>query len=256
MLNEISKKDCPVESLRRGLELLDLLCGCGEAGCGLADLSNRVGLKRTTVHNLLKTLVYSGYVSNLGDGHYGVGWRIRRLSDFELLNQIPGHRMENLSSMMQALTKEINEALILTVCVNGHRRIVTRTSAGHSVEVNVDAIYHGHRPLWTLETWLVMAAFASEEEFAQIRAANDWPTDPATATKLLFQLDEIRRAGYASLPNPSIYACAVPVLSENGELLAALGLNQPLYRHHARETRRMIEQLQQGAALLAQHWNE
>ena len=255
-MNEISKKDCPVESLRRGLELLDLLCGCGEAGCGLADLSNRVGLKRTTVHNLLKTLVYSGYVSNLGDGHYGVGWRIRRLGDLELLNQIPGRRMENLSSMMRDLTKEIDEALILAVCVNGRRRMVTRTSAGHSVEVNVDLLNNGPRPLWTWETGLVMAAFASEEEFAQIRAANDWPTEPSFAAKLMFQLEEIRRTGYVSLPNPSIYACAVPVLNSKGELLAALGLNQPLYRHRARETRRMIEQLQQGAALLAQHWND
>ncbi|MBN2449345.1 MAG: helix-turn-helix domain-containing protein [Lentisphaeria bacterium] len=72
----------PMESLRKGLVLLECICSRSADGHGvlLGELAGAMGWKRTTTHNLAKTLVLCGFAENRGDGRYRPGWRLRDLT--------------------------------------------------------------------------------------------------------------------------------------------------------------------------------
>jgi IclR family transcriptional regulator, acetate operon repressor len=65
-------------TLQRGLTLLQLVA---TERTTARELCDRLGLKRGTCYNLLRTLAAEGYVSRLPDGRYGLGNRLASLHD-------------------------------------------------------------------------------------------------------------------------------------------------------------------------------
>ncbi len=61
-----------VQSLLRGMDLIELLAAHPE-GAHLNDLSEAAGLKKPTVHNLLRTLCARGFAAKDDAGRYVVG---------------------------------------------------------------------------------------------------------------------------------------------------------------------------------------
>ncbi len=61
-----------VQSLLRGLELVELLAGHPE-GLRLNELAEKTGLKKPTAHNLLRTLCARDFAVGSGDGRYTAG---------------------------------------------------------------------------------------------------------------------------------------------------------------------------------------
>lgn len=248
-MNTENKKLVPVEALRRGLLLLDLLSAHPE-GMMLAELSEKLSLQRTTVHNLLKTLVFTGYAENDGIGRYRLGWRMRELSRIQRF----GH-CEGLTSLMESLTTEIGEALILTQLSNGHREVLCHTQSTQEIQVNTPVMEQGAKTIWELETGLVLAAFSQPEVLERIIEVNGMPTGRYLNTDsretMNAYLDEIRKSGYSTLEHAFIFAMAVPILDDNGALLGALGINQPLFRHKSKDLPKILQMLQHGAKRIA-----
>lgn len=94
-----------VQSLLRGLDLVEMLAGQPE-GMRLNDIAERSGLKKPTVHNLLRTLCARGFAARSNDGRYTAGpalyaaaeqmkrsERTRRAEDalLELARRFDGH---------------------------------------------------------------------------------------------------------------------------------------------------------------------
>ena len=65
-------------TLQRGLTLLHLVAA---ESVTAHDLAERIGLKRGTCYNLLRTLAAEGYVVRLPDGRYELGSRLASLHD-------------------------------------------------------------------------------------------------------------------------------------------------------------------------------
>ena len=124
----------PVEALRRGLAMLELLSEHG--ALSLSELAAKMGLKRTTAHNLLKTLVMCGYAANDGDGVYRLGGKIRRLAVAQLLNRISQGQAQGVLSVLSVLTEQIGETLVLAGLVNGRRKVPARTNPQQAVLVS------------------------------------------------------------------------------------------------------------------------
>ena len=244
-MNDSNKKEAPVEALRRGLVLLDHLSSHPD-GLMLAELSGMLSLQRTTVHNLLKTLVYSGYAENDGTGRYRLGWRIRELWRIQRLDHCPG-----LTPLMESLTREIGESLILTQLSDGHRQVLYHTESTQAVQVSTRFVEQAARSIWELETGLVLAAYSRPEVLARIIDVNGMPADIPSRQKLDTRLEQIRTDGFISLEHAGIFAMAVPILDDDGALLGALGINQPLFRHKDDDNPSIIQYLRRGAQQIA-----
>lgn len=249
-----NKKEIPVESLHRGLQILEYISGFGGEGAMLSEIADAMNLKRTTVHNLLKTLVNSGYAVNNGEGKYSLGWKIDNLSNNRILMGICGGGMPSIQAVLNGITENVGESLVLAALLNGRRKVISRTQSGQLVDIHSSVLEQEYNRFWELETGLVLAAYACPEEQEQLISLNTLPAN-TSQSKLNGILASIRKAGYCSLPHNDIYASAVPVLDEQGRLLAALGINQPLFRHETSNEPQLLEKLKAGAAKLASIWN-
>ena len=69
-----------VQSLLRGLDLVKLLAAHPE-GAHLNDLAEATGLKKPTVHNLLRTLCARGFAARDDAGRYVVGPALTAAAD-------------------------------------------------------------------------------------------------------------------------------------------------------------------------------
>ena len=69
-----------VQSLLRGLELLELLAG-NPAGLRLSDIAADSALKKSTAHNLLRTLAARGFAAQDDAGRYTVGPAVAVLAE-------------------------------------------------------------------------------------------------------------------------------------------------------------------------------
>ena len=243
----------PVESLRRGLVLLELLSEHGTLS--LAELSAKVGLKRTTTHNLLKTLVLCGYVTSAGEGRYRLGSRLRRMAAAQLLNRISHGQAQGVLAVLSVLTEQIGEALVLAGLLNGRRRVLARTNPQQAVQVSAAFLEQEAHPIWHTETGLILAAFAPEDALPEIIQANGLPERgcrlPADSSELSAELAAIRANGAVVRMHGEVFAAAVPVLRDDGWLLAALGVHLPTFRRHQAQDDQLLTLLQQGARRLA-----
>jgi DNA-binding IclR family transcriptional regulator len=201
----------------------------GSAPLSLADLAQRTGLARSTVHRLVTELTELGWTERVGS-RYQLG-----MSLFELGELVPvKHRLRSFGlPYMQDLFAATDETVHL------------------AVRDGVDAVYaekiHGHRSLplpsrtggrAPLTCTAVGKALLAHEPAAEIdellrRPMRRWTsasiTDPAV---LLRQLDTIRRTGLAWEREEAVIggACvAAPVLVD-GRAVAALSVSVPVER--------------------------
>lgn len=243
----------PVEALRRGLAMLELLSEHG--ALSLADLAAKMGLKRTTAHNLLKTLVICGYAANDGDGVYRLGGKIRRLAVAQLLNRISQGQAQGVLSVLSVLTEQIGETLVLAGLVNGRRKVLARTNPQQAVLVSSAFLEQESRPIWHTETGRILAAFAPADALPEIISANGMPDQGwrriTDMDELTAELATIRAHGVVLQIHGEVFAAAVPVIREDGWLLAALGVHMPVFRRRLSSDDSLLELLRQGARRLA-----
>ncbi len=241
----------PVAALRKGLELLDLIGAAGPAGLPLAALAERMGLKRSTAHNLVKTLCLCGYAENLGEGRYGAGWRSRHLARLVLFGSM-GDRV--LVERLAGIAASLGEAAVLAVLEGGRRRVVARADGTHAIRVDAEAVDSSSGVIWATVTGRVLAAWCSAAERGQVLALSGSPSGPvwpAGSAGLDAALSAVRSAGYAEDDARGVTSFAVPVLAANGALLAALGTYLPTFRCSAERREVMLEVLRRSAAGVA-----
>jgi len=243
----------PVEALHRGLSILEILSAdLSGAGVSLAEVAERMGLKRTTSHNLLKTLCLCGYAENSGGGRYRTGWKLQRFSrERNLRNFSRDLALRNLG----ALAKSTGESLVYAVLVNNHRQVVARASGGQDVQVNIFQIEPDHPCFWHTVTGRILAAFCLPQELEQILINEGFPGSQwmGIASQELLQqhLEQIRKQGWTSDLSGEVYSAAVPVLGSKSLLLGTLGIHLPVFRHVQERDPELIEGLQEAAAELA-----
>jgi DNA-binding IclR family transcriptional regulator len=93
---------CPVEALNKGLKLLEYIAKSPD-GIGLTKLAERMNLKVTTTHNLVKTLHICGYVNKMDDGKYQVGWKLPSLTRPAMIQLDPeGPAVQALKNFAQS----------------------------------------------------------------------------------------------------------------------------------------------------------
>lgn len=245
----------PVEALHRGLQIMEILHrGAGNAGLSLMEISRQMGLNRSTVHNLLKTLVMCGYVENLGEGRYRLSGKLRRMAHEQILNRISRGQARGVMSSLGALSNQIGEALVLAALVNGRRRVLARALGNQTVRVSTELMEGDSLNIWRNVTGRILAAYANPDDLAQAFAQNGLPErhwlglDNEAA--VISALASIRQAAYCSEITGEVFALAVPVLDRRQQPLATLGVFLPLFRHSS--TPQLLETLRRGAAELAE----
>ena len=234
-----------VQVLKRADAILSLLGSRGTVPFG--DIVKHTGLKKTTLSNILKTLLGLRYIHRAESGSYTLGPALLELAGRTI-------RKDAVLALAEEQTRRLahatQEAAVITMYDGGELTMIAKAVYDRGVTVNTDMFksYTGY----TTATGRILLAHLSESDLKAFIRMKGWPREAwggiHTETALETELARIRKAGIEiKAPNEGeVQALAVPVFGADGKVWAALGVYLPKERFKGSHKTRIIRQLKQA----------
>ncbi|MCR4588457.1 MAG: IclR family transcriptional regulator [Lachnospiraceae bacterium] len=222
----------PIQSAGRLFQVMEVLSAGGSMG--LLEISNQVGLSKSTVHRLLNSLIYMGYTrQEESTGKYRMTYKLVNLS-----GQILDHSdiVQIAHPYLVKLMEETGETVHL---VRRERENITYIDKVEPPTATVRMISHVglSLPLYCTGVGKALMAEMPEEEVKKI-----WVSSPIekktdyTITRLedlSAELVRIRERGYARDDQENelgVRCVAVSIHDHRGKAVYALSISCPIYR--------------------------
>jgi DNA-binding IclR family transcriptional regulator len=184
-----------ISSLWKAIDILEIF-GRDEPRMSLAEISDRLGMPKSTTHNLLKTLLQRGYVEQVDNHRYALGTAIISLTQSVRVNV---ELRDRAAPVLRRLAETTRDSVYLAVldgdlalyvyAVESSTRLQARTAVGSRVPLHCTAI--GKSILANLDA----------DRIAEILNRVGLPlftdatiTDPDVLQQ---ELDQVRSQGYA-----------------------------------------------------------
>jgi len=247
-----------IRSLATALDLLD--CLATEPELGVTDLSRRLGIAKSSVHRILKTLCSKGYVQQVQETKcYRLGIRLHELGEVVASrSQLRGLALP----LLESLRAQTGETVHLAVPEGGQMFYVERLESYHGLRFS--ARVARVRPIHLTSSGKAVAAFNDAVAAAAISQGFErrTPRTIRTAEQFLRCLAETRKRGYAysiEEDEPGLASVAAPVLDRDGIARAAISVAGPMARvsgeHTAQMARRVLSAASQLTSLEALWWS-
>ncbi|MBN1314222.1 MAG: IclR family transcriptional regulator [Anaerolineales bacterium] len=218
-----------VRAVERAIDVLNVIKNSGWSA-GVSEISQELGLAKSTVHRLLVALTNKGIVrQNEDTGRYSFGYSILEMA-------YSASQQWDVISLavpyLEELRDRTGETAALALKVGLQYTYVTQIISPHEYRVNPEL---GHQyPLHWAATGKAILAYVRDQELKE--CLEQVPHNLATlrtiadSNELLMQLEEIRRLNYAisfGERNLGSSAIASPILDRQGYATAAACLIGP-----------------------------
>ncbi|MFD0678033.1 MULTISPECIES: IclR family transcriptional regulator [unclassified Paenibacillus] len=216
-----------IQSLDRALNILDLFDEHTKE-LKITEISTRIGLHKSTVHSLLKTLQMHGYIDQDAEsGKYKLGLKL--LEKGQLLLQGMDIR-ETARKHLVSLSKQTGQTTHLVI-LDGKDGVYLDKVDGDKAAIRYSRI--GRRvPLHSSATGKALIAFRTSEEIEQLLNGYRYIQQTAfTVTdreKFVLELADIRLQGYAvdnQENEPGVRCASVPIFNHAGDVAAAMSIS-------------------------------
>ena len=235
--------DATLTTVRNAARLLKAFL-TREEELGVAELSRRLGLGKSSVHRLLTTLLQEGLVEQDGrTGRYRLG-----IIMFELGEAVRLHMDLHgaAAAVLLALREQTGESVQLGVANGDDVVYLERLDSAHSLRLFGEP---GRRvPLYCTSSGKVLLAYRDDPEraayLARVRLApltRHTITDPV---RLRDELTTVRARGWAEAVNErqvGVASLAAPVRDLTGDVVAAISVNAPVTRFRGVPRRRLAQ---------------
>lgn len=230
-----SKPSNLVQTIERVSQILDLVAQ-GSQGTSIRDLSAKLGLPKGTVHRLLSSLGYFGYVKqDMKSRNYMLGLKLLELGNL-IINQLDLRKVAE--PVLKELAEETKETVHMVIMDNNEivyiDKIETEKSIGGlKMASMVGSRNHAH----SCAVGKMLLAYYSEDELANFFRQKPLPRRTANTivdpVELKEHLEAIRRNGYAideEENEEGIRCVAAPILNDKGKVVSAISLSGPAFR--------------------------
>lgn len=216
-----------VQSVDRTLSIIEVLSDY-EEGLGITDISEKVNLHKSTVHRLLNTLIYKGYVmQDSSTNKYGLTLKL-----FELGNK----RVEqmNLVSVAEPYLKELMERTeeVVHLVVREKSEIVYVSKVEPQKTIRMYSRIGKRMPIYSTAVGKAMMANMNEKELDKLWNESDVRKLTEKTIVDLGQmkehLEEVKLKGYAidEQENEQGLRCIGAVLKNyNGNICGAISVS-------------------------------
>ena len=221
-----------VQSVDRSLTILELLSEYKE-GLGITEVSGKIDLHKSTVHRLIGTLMYKGFVvQDTVTNKYKISLKlyelgVRRIADLDILNASKPYT--------KALMEKLNEVVHLVIRDNTDIIYIDKVEADNTIRM---ASTIGRRsPLYCTSVGKAIVAYLPESEVKDI-----WENSKIVKLtentiidfdKFKEELEVIRKTGVAVDEEENeigVRCIGAPVFNNKGEVEGAISISGPAIR--------------------------
>ncbi len=229
-----TKREIPVQSVRKALRLLELIAieRRSAGGLSLSELAREMDMLPNSTYNIVKSMLTCGFVGQGEDGRYVPGPKCLAIMRVNIF--FDEGRMEKAGRQLSRLSEKLGESVVLAALIDGRRKVVMRSEARGVISVLTDQI-EDHN-IFQSPTGRVLAAYSDEAELTRIighygMPGKNWDGISSMA-KLRPLLEGIRREGVCRMIGEpeGLSAFACPVMGGAGKNIAALGCYAPRFR--------------------------
>ncbi|MDQ0200389.1 IclR family transcriptional regulator [Neobacillus ginsengisoli] len=243
-----------IQSIERAADVLELFLAAHQ-DLSVKEISDKLGLSKSTVHGIIKTLEYRGYLEqNPDDLKYKLGLKL-----FELGNRVVNNL--DLGKIARPIIKELVEDLMETVHLvvfeRGEVIYIEKLDGPRALRIYSQV---GKRaPIHCTGVGKAILAFQEEEEIERILSNTDLQsfteytlTDKEDIKK---QLRTIQEQGY-SIDDEEIElglkCVAAPIFDHQGKVIAAISCASPKIRLSEEKLVEVIKVIKLAAAKISQ----
>ncbi len=243
-----------VPAVTRSLDILELFLE-GDGTLSAPEVTRRLQLPRTTVHELLTTLAARSYLTQIPDqpGRYRLGVRTYQLGS-RYAEQL------DLAAEGQQVAREVAETCDETVHVaileDTDVIYIAKVDSTHAVRM-VSAAGRRLPAHCTSVGKMLLASLPQPELEARLQGREFTAMTPASITdpdELAAALADIRERGIAvehRESNPDVSCVAAPVRDSAGRVVAALSISVPMIRWSEERERELADLAAKGAGDLS-----
>ncbi len=216
----------PRSGLNSGLDVLESIAA-EKRSLTLTEIATRLGMSKSSVHELLGTLSDRGYVKRLADGSYGVGIKAWEVGCVSAPIGMARTAAPHMAQLVRAVTHGVSLAVLdgaETVCIQ-----LIEAARGVRVHNNI-----GDRsPAHAVSAGLAMLSAMDDEDVTSLLPARlpRMTTETlATREDLLAELVRVRRRGFSISRGAwriDVAGISVPVRGPDGRVAAGLAIAAP-----------------------------
>lgn len=220
-----------IQAVDRALRILDLF-NKYEKELKINDISLRMGLHKSTVHSLLKTLQQHSYIEqNLDNGKYKLGMKLFERGNF-FINSLS---IRTISKKHQIEISKITGNTTHLVILDGKEGVYIDKVEGSADTIQYSSI--GRRiPIHCSAEGKTLLAFKGKEEMRALIEGYDYishtPNTIRNENDFLAELKNVRENGYAVDNEENItgvMCIAVPIRNHTGNVVAAISMSQRVH---------------------------
>ena len=243
-----------VPAVSRALDILELFLD--RPTLSAPEITDRLGLPRTTVHELLATLVERAYLVPVGGqpARYRLGMRVFQLGA-SFADQL------DLAREAQDVAHEVaagcDETVHIAILDGADVVYIAKVDSTHPVRM-VSAVGRRLPAHCTAVGKVLLSGLTPEALDARYPRGRDLPAmTPRSVTsqaRLRAQLAEVRSRGLAydhCESNDAVHCVAAPVLDHSGAMVAAMSISTPTLRWNDQREREWGDLVARGAAALS-----
>jgi DNA-binding IclR family transcriptional regulator len=217
----------PVKSANRALDIFELLAGESQ-GLTVSEISDKLGLARSSTHGLVRTLHRRGYLMEDGARRYHLGARLIQLG----LNVADSLELRTAArAPLERLVASTHDTALLVVPEAGELLYVDKVLSD-ARDVRTDPRVASRRPLHCSSLGkALLAALDDESVLAIVDAVGlERVTEYSLADRdeLLADLARTRRRGYAVDQQEAllgVWCVGAPIRDHTGRSIAAISLS-------------------------------
>lgn len=240
-----------VQSVERTLDIIETLAEHGSP-VSLSDLAETVNLKPSTVHRLLGTLMFRGFVDQDEHSRYKLSLKVYHIGNAATYSM---DIKKVAAPFMNELLDLCNETVNLAVLDRGEVVYIDQLESNNIVVVKMFARVGNRGPAYCTGSGKVLLAGQTREEFSRYlsrtklqRFTSDTITDAAMLAK---EIDRVRKDGYSldlGERDEGVRCIAAPVKNQEDQVVAALSLSGPSMRMTASYINNELVPLVKGLA--------
>jgi IclR family transcriptional regulator, acetate operon repressor len=222
-----------IQSVLRAFQLLDIIAASGGEAT-LTDISRAAGLKVSTCHHLLATLIHAGYAAKRrGARTYVLGSKILALSTV-CLKQV--NLPQQAHRVIETLNARTKEAVQLAVLQGDDLITVMRKETLHAVRVDDGAVGKTGAAHATAAGKAILAWLPEGELRRIVDAKGLTAFTPHTISdfaQLVEELRLVRRRGFAidrEEFQPGVCGIGAAIRSPTGTVLGSISVSCPTFR--------------------------